>query len=68
VRQAAWESELKRQAKPMRMVAIGCNWEQQTATIAAQQLEILLKFKVSAQKKEIANSICACFRYFLAKE
>lgn len=46
VRQAAWESELKRQAKPMKMLAIGCTWEDATTAIAAQQLETLLKFKV----------------------
>ncbi|WAQ97773.1 CA1AA-like protein [Mya arenaria] len=46
VRQAAWESELKRQAKPLKMIAIGCVWEaDNTTTIAAQQLETLLKFK-----------------------
>jgi len=48
VRQAAWESELKRQAKPLKMLAIGCVWgDQDTTSIAAQQLETLLKFKVS---------------------
>ncbi|KAL4227300.1 Chromatin assembly factor 1 [Mactra antiquata] len=46
VRQAAWESELKRQAKPLKMLAIGCNWENDdTTTIAAQQLQTLLKYK-----------------------
>ncbi|XP_052283545.1 chromatin assembly factor 1 subunit A-A-like [Dreissena polymorpha] len=45
VRQAAWESELRRQAKPLKMLAIGCHWQDSTTTIAAQQLQILLKFK-----------------------
>ncbi|XP_045215837.2 chromatin assembly factor 1 subunit A-A-like [Mercenaria mercenaria] len=46
VRQAAWESELKRQAKPLKMLAIGCAWENdETTTIAAKQLETLLTYK-----------------------
>lgn len=53
VRQAAWESELKRQAKPLKMVSIGCVWEDDNMiTIADQQLEILLKFKAVCLMEE----------------
>ena len=45
-RQEAWEREIKMQTQPLKMIAVGCVWEQETLAIAAKQLEKLLSFKV----------------------
>ena len=40
------EREIKMQTQPLKIIAVGCVWEQETLAIAAKQLEKLLSFKV----------------------